>query len=419
MKTYIKLIGLTLILLLAGVSAQGQDLEAYLKIAADENPRVQAAYTRFEAALKKSPQVASLPDPALTVSAFGQMVETRLGPQEAKFTLMQMFPWFGTLEAKGTAADLMAQAKFQQYLQTREELFLEVKNAYADMYEVNKTIKEKKADLEILNTYRNLALNKFESGSAPMVNVVKVDIKREESSTEIELLEEELSTLKKQFNYLINRAYDAQVIIQDTLDIPSNMTFEEGKTISFEDHPKVEMLDRESEAYESEKLAAKKSGLPNLGVGIDYGIISKRTDADPVNNGQDVIMPMFSISLPIFRKKYKAAREEAELMQEASLQQKEAVMNEMKSDYEMALYNFKKSKRLLELYDKQIESSGQANKLLVSGFSNANSDFEEVLQMNQDVLMFKIQKISAEVNAFKAASKIEFLQFKDNSNENE
>ncbi len=419
MRTYIKNTGLLLMLLLGAMSVQAQNLETYLKIAADENPRVLAAYNRFEAALRKSPQVASLPDPNLTVGAFGQMIETRLGAQEAKFTLMQMFPWFGTLEAKATAADLMAEAKFQQYLRTREELFLEVKNAYANMYEVYKTIQEKEADLEILNTYRTLALNKFETGSSPMVNVVKVDIKREESSTEVELLEQELNTLKKQFNYLLNRKSGAEVVIQDTLDIPAALTMEAGKTISFEDHPKIEMLDRESEAYESEKLAAKKSGLPNLGLGIDYGIISKRTDADPVNNGQDVIMPIISVSLPIFRKKYKAAREEAGLMQEASLQQKEAVVNEMKSDYEMAVYTLKKSKRLLELYDNQIKSSGQANKLLVSGFSNANSDFEEVLQMNQDVLMFKIQKISAEVAAFKAASKIEFLQFKDSSHENE
>ena len=42
----------------------------------------------------------SLPDPTFTVSAFGRMIETRVGTQEARFSVMQMFPWFGTLEAK-------------------------------------------------------------------------------------------------------------------------------------------------------------------------------------------------------------------------------------------------------------------------------------------------------------------------------
>ena len=94
------------------------------------------------------------------------------------------------------------------------------------------------------------------------------------------------------------------------------------------------------------------------------------------------------------------------------------MINTMNAEAEMAAYNFKKSKRLMKLYDKQIESSGQANKLLISGFSNANADFEEVLQMNQDILMFRTARISAEAAAYKAASKLEFLLFNNNSDEN-
>ena len=75
MNIYIKY---KLLFLLAGflslpITAQ-EDLEDYLQLAASNNPGVQAAYAQFEAALQKSPQVSSLPDPTLTVSAFGRMI---------------------------------------------------------------------------------------------------------------------------------------------------------------------------------------------------------------------------------------------------------------------------------------------------------------------------------------------------------
>ena len=98
---------LILVLVLYATSVNSQTLNDYLSMASQNNPEIQSAYKEFEAALQKAPQVSSLPDPSLTMSAFGRMIETRVGAQEARFSLMQMFPWFGTLEAKKNAANLI------------------------------------------------------------------------------------------------------------------------------------------------------------------------------------------------------------------------------------------------------------------------------------------------------------------------
>ncbi len=396
-----------------GITSEAQSVEHFLQIAAENNPEIQSAYSEFEAALQKSSQVSSLPDPTLTVSAFGRMMETRLGSQEARFSLMQMFPWFGSLSAKANSADLMAEAKFQEYLDTREKVFMKVKNAYADIFEVAGTIAVKNDNFEILDSYRDLTLNRFEAGNAPMVNVVKVDIQKDEAEIEIEILKEKLETRKDQLRFLLNYSGNKELLVQDTLIV----NFENFKDQDFDDHPKVAMVQKKADAYRNDELVAEKSGLPNLGVGLDYSIISKRTDANPENNGQDAIMPMVSISLPIFRKKYKAQKEEERLMAKASEQQKQAIENELKSEFSLAKYQLKKAEKLLSLYSSQIEKSNQANELLISGFSNANSDFQEVLQMNSDILMFKIQYVSALAQAYKAAAKLEYLQYQ-NSDEN-
>ena len=174
---------LFLVALLYSASLNSQTLNDYLEIATQNNPEIKAAYSEFEAALQKAPQVSSLPDPSLTMSAFGRMIETRVGAQEARFSLMQMFPWFGTLDARKNAANLMAEATFQNYLDSKNEVFLNVKKAYAEIYEINKMIQLEEKNLQILNNYRELTLSKFKNGKGPMVDVVRIDIKRNNSQS--------------------------------------------------------------------------------------------------------------------------------------------------------------------------------------------------------------------------------------------
>src|SRR5690554_5553407 len=286
-------------------SLYSQSLDDYLKEAAENNPELKASYAGFEAALQKAPQVSSLPDPTLTVSAFGRMIETRLGAQEARFSLTQMFPWFGTLKAQKDAAVARADARFMEYINQRSALFVEVKTRYAELYVLDKTIALKEQNLEILDSYRELALSGFRSGNAPMVNVVKVDLERDAAKTEVNLLKSRRKPLEAQFNLLLNRDKGMEVVIEDTLVLKSNLIDDTQTEGAFANHPSIVALDNEKSALTSQITAIEKDGLPKIGLGVDYSIISKRTDANPEMNGQDAIMPMLTVTLPIFRNKYK------------------------------------------------------------------------------------------------------------------
>ncbi len=397
-----------ILLPLWGLGGYSQTLDDYLQTAAENNPKLKSSYAQFEAAMQQAPQVSSLPDPTLTMSAFGRMIETRLGAQEARFSLTQMFPWFGTLQAKEDASVLMAEAKFQNYLDMRNQLFFEIKSVYAELYAIEETIQLKKENLSILDSYRELSLSRFKSGNAPMVNVIKVDIEQEAAITEIELLEEIRKPLETRFNLILNREPEIAVQIQDTLLFKNDEMLVDPKEL-FNNHPSITGLEKQKESYEMQQIVAQKEGLPMLGLGVDYSIISKRTDANPEMNGQDAIMPMLTVTLPIFRKKYRAAKKEAEFMASSMEQQQEAQKNELQSAYEMTLYDLKKAEQLIALYKKQLVSSGQASKLLTSGFSNSIIDFEEVLQMNQDILMLQTQEIEAIKNGFTAKAKLDYL----------
>ena len=66
--------------------------EQYLTTAAENNPELKARFNEYMAALEQVPQVKSLADPRIAFGYFIQPVETRVGPQNAKISIDQMFP---------------------------------------------------------------------------------------------------------------------------------------------------------------------------------------------------------------------------------------------------------------------------------------------------------------------------------------
>jgi outer membrane protein TolC len=401
--------------ILKNAEVNAQSIEEYLQMAAENNPKLQSAYSEFEAALQQSPQVATLPDPSLTISAFGRMIETRVGRQEARINFMQMFPWFGTLKAKENSADLLAEAAFYNYLDKRNQLFYEIKSAYAEIYALGKTIDLQNEQLKILDSYKKLSLSQFKSADAPMVNMVKINIQQDELRTEILLLNDMKQTLQSQFNLLLNRDVLEEIQIQDT------MIFEASPTLmseNFRDHPAVEAYSKQQASYESQQTVAKKEGFPMIGLGLDYSIISPRDVENLEGNGRDAIMPMLSITLPIYRKKYKASIKQAELMEESTEKAQAGLINEMNSEYEATKYELLKAEKRLSLYERQTQSAERALKLLLSGFSNSVSSFDEVLQVNQDLLDYQVQKIEAIKAGLLAEARIEYLFSKKEEYEN-
>ena len=409
MKINHKIPFLTGLFFLLSGSLYAQTLDDYLLIAAEENPKVKAAYSEFEAALQEAPQVKSLPDPTLTVSAFGQMVETRLGPQEARFSLMQMFPWFGTLEARENVANLMAEAKFQAFLDTRNVILLQVSSKYFELYELQQQLQFQQENLEILQNYKDLALSRVSAGSGALSDVLQADLLRNESVTGLEVIKLKQEALQAQFNALLDREQSEAIVVVDEIEIlPENAIFD----TLVEDNPQLEELENMAASARAQEELAKKQEMPNIGIGLDYVIVGERMDMAVEDNGRDAIMPMLSVSLPIFRGKYKAARKQAAFMAQSYEQRKEGLENQLSAELETALFEVREAKAMLALYERQVESSQQVLNLLLSSYRNAASSFEEVLRVRQELLKYQLAVAGAEAGYFTALAKIDYLSGK-------
>ncbi|HZH72110.1 MAG TPA: TolC family protein, partial [Mariniphaga sp.] len=278
-----RILTIIIIQLLVQSVLRAQVPEAYLKMAAENNPALKASYLNFEAALKKIPQVNSLPDPTMMFGYTIWPTEPMQGMEKAVISLNQMFPWFGTLKASGNRAALQAEASYQNFIDQRNNLFLQVASAWYPLYELHEMREIEKQNISILNTYKNIATRNFESGNAPMVDVLRVDLSIAEAETRLSVLDDKEQALLAVFNNLLNRAVDAPVEIPETLNAYQQMNHLNKDSFLFV-NPQIKQIDYQIEASALGRKIAEKQSLPNIGLGLEYMFMGNQPGMDTGNH---------------------------------------------------------------------------------------------------------------------------------------
>jgi outer membrane protein TolC len=371
------------------------ELNRYLEISADNNPELKAKFNEYLAALEVVPQVKSLPDPQLAFAYFIQPVETRLGPQQASFSFTQMFPWFGTLSAREDVAVKNAKARYEAFEDAKSKLFFEVKTSYYDLYFIKKAIRITTSNIKLLNTIRDIAIIKVESGSVSAVDQLRVDMELLDLENNLALLKDKWDVNLVKFNKLLNIEKYSEVIIPEKL-WDDDLAYTKQAVIDSlqQNNHQIKNLDYLIKSYESKEALAKKTGMPNISVGVDYIMIgaSDNDMVDPALSGQDAILfPKIGMTIPLYRKKYTAMAKEAVLMQEAFENKKLAKTNSLESVFEKVFKEYEDANRRIDLYKKQEILAERAIQMLETEYSTHGKDFEELLRMEKRLLRYSLE----------------------------
>lgn len=416
-----------LFLLMLNISLQAQTLDEYLIIAAENNPGLKAAYTRYEASLERINQP-GLPDPELRAGFFFRPMERFMGNQQADIQLMQMFPWFGTIGTQKEEANWMAQAQYQLFLEEKNLLLFEVKSTWFELIRLQEQIRIGKENLEFLEKYERLALIKFQaaggnpnsisnpsemtasSSNNSMRDVLQIQISKRELENSIKQLEANREPLEIKFNKLLNR--DIRAAIQ----LPSEFSpiqLEVGKLEVLDsirnNHPLLARYDAEFSAYEQQAKMAKLDSRPMFGAGVNYMPFTAREENGMLMGGNDMVMPMLTMTLPIYRKKINSRIKEAELMKEATLLERQQTENLLAMEWANAFRDWEDAERKIKLYQAQSELTRQSLNLLLTEYSAQGEDFEEILRTQQQLLEYELKNIQAINLQHQSLAKLEML----------
>lgn len=456
------------LLFLFAFNANGQTLDDYIIIAAENNPNLKSKYFQYQAALERVPQVGSLPDPQLSFGFFVMPMERYMGNQVAEISLMQMFPWFGTLGAAKNEMTFMAKAKFEEFNESKSMLFYEVRANWYALQLLEKEIAITKENIELLKTMEQIALTRFKSGgqssnnsgssgngrssgnqnsnnssngmggmnmqgqsttgnpssrnmpqmgemdnmgsSGSMIDVLRVQMEINELQNNLALLEDSKIPLTARFNQLLNRDKIEPVIFSDSImaaTIPISLN-EIPDSIK-NNNPMLKMLEQEESAYIAQGKMNQKMGLPMIGVGLQYDIFQPRANSESMINGRNMLMPMATVTIPLWRKKYTASVRESDFMRQSVIEQKQDVSNQLMVNYEDALKDFKDADRRVKLYQDQTSLANQVLNILIVQYTTEGSNFEEVLRMQQQLLDYRLKYLDALIDGNIAVAMMERL----------
>lgn len=412
-----------MLLMTSVVYSQTDSLNAYMIMAAHNNPKVKAAYSDYLASIQRVIPAGQLDDPELSFSFYTKPMEQVNGKQVASVSFMQMFPWFGTLKAARLEKSWMAQAKYQKYRIAGIEIAFSVQKLWYAMLSVHEQIDAINDNIRLLKSLEEVSLYMYKSpstmygkgngmsGGNRMSDQLRIQVEKNKLAEQKVNAKSQFDLMKRQFNILLHRDENIAIAIPDTISesLKPNLNIED-----IERHnPMLSMQKAEGQSYVAQREMAKKMGMPMIGTGLEYMFNKKRdgmSDGVMSNmNGMDMLAVMFKVSVPIYRKKIRAQQKAAKLMEDNANESYVATIDEIQSQYDDIMRRLDEAKRNIKLCDTETHILSKTVQLMHTEYTNGLSSITDILQTQQTLIDFSLKRFDAVAEYNTAIAELEKL----------
>ncbi|MDK2964275.1 MAG: hypothetical protein PWQ29_1669 [Verrucomicrobiota bacterium] len=396
-------------------TAQADELHTYLAEAAENNSGLEAAFNRWKASLEQVPQVKALPDPRFTYSYFIREVETRVGPQRQRFGISQVFPWFGKLKLRGSAAMEAAEAEHQRYELARRKLFYQVKSSFFEYDYLHRSTETTRQHLILLQAVEQVARTRFQAGEIPQNTVIQLQVELGKLEDKLQTLEALRSPTSARLSAALNRP-DSTLLPwpEPPAATPALFTDEEALRQLRESSPELKQLEAVIREETDSAELARKARYPDIQLGLDYIETGDARMSGVSDSGKDPFTATLSVNLPIWFGKLKAGEMEAAYRRAAAENQRMDAGIRLRADLQMALYNFRDAERKISLYrDTLIPKARQSLEVTRKSFESEKTGFTALIDAERTLLEFLLSADRAFADREIRLAKIEMLINRD------
>tara|TARA_R100000353_G_scaffold26399_3_gene22419 strand:- start:13094 stop:14305 length:1212 start_codon:yes stop_codon:yes gene_type:complete len=389
----------------AFAEVNAQDLASYIQEAEKNNPEIQAFELRYNIAEEKVNEVNSLPNTEFNFGVMAIAPEMDMPMEQFSASVMQMLPWFGTISARENYASSIAEAQYVDIAIAKRKLSLSVSQSYYKLYAIRAKQLILDENIELLQTYERLALTSLEVGKASAVDVLRLQIRQNELVQQKEVLEQGFQAEQTLFNNLLNREENMSVDVVEEMMIPDVDPLVLNENLQI--HPELIKYDKLYESVEQSELLNQKESGPMVGFGVQY--INQENSPMITSSFKDMVMPMLSISIPIFNNKYKSVTRQNELKQLEIKFQKEDRLNKLETLLAQGLYNRNATRIKFNVQTDNLKQAIDAEEILMKNYETGTIDFNDVLDVQELQLKFQINLIDSIKEYFTEYALINYL----------
>lgn len=374
-------------------NSNAQSLDSILMMVAENNIELKALQLKYEAALKKKDQVNQLPNPEIGVGVPVLRPETRLGSQIVMISAKQMFPWFGTFEAKENVTLAMAKVQYEKISAVKLEMYQSIKSAYYNLCLIERKMKLVSKNVLVFQSMESIALSKVESGKASLIDVLQSQLQIEKQLHILDLLEIDKKKYYAAINVLLHRDITMPIRVMNSYLNPAKIAInlEAYRAKIDEHHPLILQIASKIEASKYAQEVNVKSGKPSFGVGLDYALVNQRTDMNPIGNGRDILIPKVSLSIPLYRKQYNAFNTQEDLNQQAFEIQKQSIEDKMIGMLQNYQIDFDQTSLTINFLKEQLEIIKQTYEIALTLYSTESNGFIDLLQFKLTMINYEFE----------------------------
>ena len=280
-------------------------LGTFLTYAMLNQPRVEAAYYDYAAAVQRTTVERSLPDPRLTLELDIQEVVTMVMPG-----LMTDLPWAKKLRIRADAASIESQARYFGFETAVLQTAFDVKRPYYHLYFLNERLRVNRETLALLGQLEQLARTQVEAGKATLQDVLRAEIEQDRIETEIVNLDDSRHPMLAQFKAALGMTGDQPnpPMPAQFESTPIDLTSEQLFADALARNPRLKAMEAEVKMAETGIRLARTSKLPDFNLGVEAD-----AKASPVT-----VRPTLGVTLPIWRDKIAAEIASAQALTSAA-----------------------------------------------------------------------------------------------------
>ena len=396
-----------IIALMVSSFSYGQTLESLIAEGLKNSPEIQERQSNFKGIQERKNEVNTLPNTNFGLGYFLSEPETRTGAQRLKLSVSQMMPWFGSITTRQNYVTSIAEAKFVDIAIASRKLIASISQSYYQLYSNQEKRKILSKNIELLKTYETMALTAVETGKASAVDVLKLQIRQNDLEKLVKILEQQYASEETRMNRFLNREKDETIALLQELNMPKTIPSVDKGNMAI--HPELIKYDKLYQSVEQSELLNQKEQMPMIGFGLDYVAVAERPGMSFSDNGKEIIMPMFSVSIPIFNNKYRSKTKQNDLQKEALVFGKESRKNTLITKLETALNNRISSKINFDTQVQNLEKANNAEQILIKSYESGTLNFNDVLDIQELQLKFQMEKIEAIKSFFIQSTIINYL----------
>ncbi len=379
--------------------AQSTDsLVTYIAAAIRNNPAVIGQYRAYQAQVIGACGEGQLNDPEVSAGFFPSPMQHVNVKQVATFSVMQMFPWFGTLKAGRQMMEYKAESTYQKFREDGIALAFNVQKQWFTLLATQEKIRSVRDKLKLLKDIEAVALYQYKSPTmargARMSDQLRLQAEEARLKEQISSLEDMMKLQMQQFNITMHRDADSPLVI------PNSIVLREMPVVSWDEieknNPRLNQLVADGKSLQAQQAKIDGMGKPMFGVGLEYMLNGKVSMPMMESmNGKDMLMPMVKVTVPIYRRKINSAKKAAALLKSGTEYNYQSQQDKLRADYLSIVQRAADEKRKLELYQQEVDILNNTLRLMTTEYANGSTSLTDILQTTREQIDYTLKKAEA------------------------